>query len=244
MRGVESDVEITAPDRPDLPAESAFSHRKTKQSVFILLGMVILFLGLTALKCLALSSVVYALSPDGRLMGALLATKTLMWLLVAISVIPIFTFSFYSGLLAIRAMRYKHALVHTSCAFAFLALVFNFSSVHLWATRPFERASLARVPIQGQLLINALEAYHGQRGAYPEVLDALVPEFIEAIPPTGLSSKSRFRYVMDNESPFYRLTASRDMGFFDFNYLYYSPDPDFSGTGNMGAIGAWAYIDG
>ena len=240
----ENNMDKTAPELESLLSESELLRRQTKRSLYGLVGMVALFLGLTAIKCFALSNYVYSFSPDGRLMGALLSTITMTWLLVLLSVIPIFSYFVAAGTLSLVARRYRSTLLHFLCVVVFLSFVLNYRVVHWRVTAPFEKAALERVPVQGQLLVDALEAYHGQHGEYPDMLDALVPEFIEAIPPTGLSSKSRFNYYKNDENAYYRLSASRRMGILDFNFLSFSPDPEFSGVGNMGSIGAWAYIDG
>jgi len=65
-------------------------------------------------------------------------------------------------------------------------------------------------------IIRSLEQYHGKYGGYPPDLDALVPEFMDAIPkaPFGTRVWEYDRATKEGESEAYRITLRRSHGWY------------------------------
>ena len=116
-----------------------------------------------------------------------------------------------------------------------------------WAER---RAGLVRASRRAQPLTAAIEQYRANNGAPPAALDHLVPRYLAAIPPTGMTAYPAWRYLGPADRPegadfgSYELYVRTNFGL-NFDRFYYWPEqdsPEFSSSGRIERIGDWAYL--
>jgi len=100
---------------------------------------------------------------------------------------------------------------------------------------------------RGEGVIEAIEAYHSDTGQYPDGLRKLVPDYLPAIPVTGVAGAPEFRYGPPGEDapkgiP-YGLWAS-DSAFVHSTCLMYWPGQGYPDTRDgfpVRRFGQWAY---
>lgn len=96
-------------------------------------------------------------------------------------------------------------------------------------------------------LVEALNLYTRDHGAPPELLQQLVPDYLPAVPSTGLSSKRQFSLASPAKhhgNPWV-LRVNMPSGFLQFDYLLYYPLQNYPETNESGwlqRIGTWAYV--
>lgn len=105
-------------------------------------------------------------------------------------------------------------------------------------------ANLTRVAERSQPLAAAITAYEAKHGQPPQSLDELVPEYIDAIPSTGVGTFPNYHYHTDREGKFngnnWMLMAGQPgivMGFDDFHYY---PRQNYKEAG-FTPIGNWGF---
>lgn len=109
-------------------------------------------------------------------------------------------------------------------------------------------AAFSGVPARAEPLIAAIESYRADRGEYPKSLKELVPDYLEAIPHTGLAGYPEFEYRRArSDTPFkkYRIEINVSRGTLGFDEFYYLPDgdhPDYGYEGALEFFGDWAYF--
>jgi hypothetical protein len=102
----------------------------------------------------------------------------------------------------------------------------------------FERLADASKP-----LVAAIAAYEARHGAAPESLHALVPEFLEAVPQTGLWVCRDYGYRVGTGNQWIlEILVPRFL--VDTDRFLYSPRGDYVALagGRFDRIGAWAYV--
>lgn len=103
---------------------------------------------------------------------------------------------------------------------------------------------------RGEPIIVALAQYRAKTGTYPDSLDALIGEYLPAIPSTGLIGYPRFEYQNDrhNNRPFpgeYDLRIPCPMSLLNFDRFIYWPSEEYSALEEREAIkrlGNWVYL--
>lgn len=98
-------------------------------------------------------------------------------------------------------------------------------------------------------LIDAIKAYEAQHGNPPDTLESLVPEFIEAIPTTGMAAYPEFELLsgedaymwMDNSWIVRIKTSSGPVNFDQFMYFPNQDYPEELASNRFERLGAWAY---
>jgi hypothetical protein len=123
----------------------------------------------------------------------------------------------------------------------------------LWASPQIEHARLPSVlrkaflPVtrRGQPLIDAIESYRTDNGAYPESLDQLVPEYLESIPDTGLAMYPEFEYECYPPSGEYEITVDTSHGGWDWDKFFYLSNGEYVEeyyNGTLIRVGSWAFL--
>lgn len=94
-------------------------------------------------------------------------------------------------------------------------------------------------------LVDAIEAYHDDRGAYPEALESLVPGYLTKIPATEMGNFTNFHYYVGPRARSYYgnpwvlvVPAHQGMGFSEFHYF---PLQNYPTNGAHFRVGKWAY---
>lgn len=100
-------------------------------------------------------------------------------------------------------------------------------------------------------LVQAIEAFKSARGHWPSQLDELVPDFLPAIPSTGMSAYPHFEYHATADTPEnhsgnpWVLILQTPMGFPNWDRFMYFPRQNYPERGYGGRIerlGNWAYV--
>jgi hypothetical protein len=106
-----------------------------------------------------------------------------------------------------------------------------------------------RLPIRFQPLINAIEHYQRDKGKYPDALTVLVPDYIEALPTTGMIGYSIYEYRLPLKGSLYnKYELSMFCGaycFLNSDFFIYWPEggyPEELWGGWVGQIDKWAYV--
>lgn len=116
-----------------------------------------------------------------------------------------------------------------------------------WGER---RAGLINASVRTIPLIVAIENYRFDNGAPPATLTALVPRYIAAIPPTGMTAYPEFYYYSTAKRPEGATFHSYEVGVqtpfgLSFDRFYYWPEADYpklSRSGRIERVGNWAYL--
>lgn len=111
--------------------------------------------------------------------------------------------------------------------------------------RAFVKTSLV-----GDQIARALAQYRSDRGEYPEILDQLVPGYLERVPYTGLIAYPEFSYLKDRNDlqsrpDTYELRIDCTSGPLNFDRFIYWPSeicPDLIQDKHAERIRAWVYI--
>lgn len=114
----------------------------------------------------------------------------------------------------------------------------------------FRTRDFAALAERMEPLVAAILAYEKQHGAPPPNLDALVPEFIPAIPPTGMSAYPTMKYLVGKDADHWfgnpwALHMDTSEGVLDWDYFYYLPLQNYPPTqpdGTPQRIGEWVYL--
>ncbi len=91
-----------------------------------------------------------------------------------------------------------------------------------------------------QPLVNAIESYHRDHGAYPATLESLITNYLPKLPETGMGSYTNYSYCTnrDNNPWIIQMPVGYGMGFDQF---YYYPLQNYPGP-LYERMGKWAYF--
>ena len=112
----------------------------------------------------------------------------------------------------------------------------------------FRRRAIVRVVRELAVLPKAIRGYTAAEGHPPPTLDALVPQYIQAIPATGLGAYPDFEYRVGSAAPpneEWALLIPTSMGILNWDLLLYLPSERYPAQGWGGSlerVGAWAYV--
>jgi hypothetical protein len=102
---------------------------------------------------------------------------------------------------------------------------------------------------QGEPLASAINEFATRNGHPPDSLDELVPQYIAAIPSTGVGANPEFQYMVGKQDQFdgnpWVLRATPPGLTFGFDCLMYFPLQNYPATGYGGSlerIGKWGYV--
>ncbi|HWI58014.1 MAG TPA: hypothetical protein VNZ22_12365 [Bacillota bacterium] len=96
------------------------------------------------------------------------------------------------------------------------------------------------------LLVQAIEAYHRDNGAYPAQLNALIPRYLDKLPSTGMGNYTNYHYYVgwaaqrhEGNPWILEIPAGYGMGFDQF---YYFPLQNYPQGWPYERLGKWAYF--
>lgn len=109
------------------------------------------------------------------------------------------------------------------------------------------RAGLIAASARAQPLINAIEQYRADKGALPAELGDLVPQYLSAIPNTGMTAYPKFYYRNHEKRIEGALFHSYEFGIhtnygLSFDRFYYWPENNYPPSSSIERIGNWAYL--
>jgi hypothetical protein len=119
------------------------------------------------------------------------------------------------------------------------------------------RADKIRMKAFGRLaersapLVAAIKSYDQKHGKPPESLEALVPEFLAAVPGTGMAAYPKYNYyagekaAANYDSNSWVLSVSCPSGIINFDQFLYFPRQNYPATGYGGSLEKvkdWAYV--
>jgi hypothetical protein len=107
-----------------------------------------------------------------------------------------------------------------------------------------------RLEYRSAHLVHAITAYATDHGSPPETLDALTPNYIKAIPNTGIRAYPVYQYASGDEAKKWNdnpwvLYVDTPRGFLNWDMFVYFPKQNYPVTGYGGSlerIGTWAYV--
>lgn len=95
-------------------------------------------------------------------------------------------------------------------------------------------------------VVDGIDAFHADRGGYPQSLDDLVPDYLPALQPTGMANYPEYTYLVGKNAARHRgnpwiieVFAGYGMGFDQF---YYYPLQNYPEGGSFERLGKWAYF--
>jgi hypothetical protein len=144
----------------------------------------------------------------------------------------------------VRSLRLR-ALLAAGQALVFLLSFFG----GLLLGRVVWRDRVERVVARGEPLVAAIHEVTARNGRPPETLDELVPEYLAAVPTTGIGTAPQFKYACDEPdrykgNPWVLIVypPCHPMG---FDNLMYFPLQNYPGSGYGGwieRIDGWGYV--
>lgn len=111
------------------------------------------------------------------------------------------------------------------------------------------RANVERVVERGEPLVRAIHQFTVQNGRPPESLDELTPQYLAALPGTGIGTSPEFHYVLGEPARYdgnpWVLLVHPPCLLMKFDSLMYFPLQNYPVLGHGGVIervGAWGYV--
>jgi len=98
---------------------------------------------------------------------------------------------------------------------------------------------------RGQVLVDAVEAFHKDRNAYPESVKDLVPAYLKELPRTGLAGYPDFEYSKGDDKTPYMIHVSTSLGLMNWDEFIYRPNGGYEkqyGTECIEPVGKWVYF--
>lgn len=112
-------------------------------------------------------------------------------------------------------------------------------------------AGMQRFAERSRTLITAIEKYEREHSAPPQTLQELVPDYLPAVPSTGMMAYPEYRYHIGDDATenyagnAWALSVFTPGGGINFDQMLYFPDRNYPKTGYGGwlePIGEWAYV--
>lgn len=129
--------------------------------------------------------------------------------------------------------------------FAFCLTALLLSVPSLFVSREIRMEGLRQMGARTKPLIAAIEAFHKQKGRPPKELADLVPQYLPAIPHTGIGSYPDYDYtLLKNDTDPWQLSVLCSVGMLNWDEYYYRPSrkyPERCG-GWVEPDGDWAYF--
>ena len=94
-------------------------------------------------------------------------------------------------------------------------------------------------------LIAAIEKFEKEKGHAPNLLSELVPEYLPAVPNTGIGAYPNYEYTtLKNERDKWQLTVSCSVGLLNWDEFFYLPSKVYEKRygGWIEPVGDWAYF--
>jgi hypothetical protein len=115
----------------------------------------------------------------------------------------------------------------------------------------FRRAGFEAVADRSHSLVAAIHRFEMTHGRPPDSLEALVPEYLDTVPVTGLAAYPKYQYARtsDSDSQIYlgnpwrlSIQTGYSLGFDQFLFLPLLNYPTHGYGGWLERIGDWAYV--
>ena len=170
--------------------------------------------------------------------GGTLASLAMLGLFAAIAV------AFVGGVVALFFRKTRSLATSTlvACTFSVPAvLIASYLSGHA------RSMAFGRLAVRSEPLVAAIRAYEQRHGEPPPSLQALVPEFLEVLPKTGMPSYPAYSYEVlswTGDAPrAWRLKVECSGGLLNFDEFVYWPESEGSGydAGQLTRHGEWVY---
>ncbi|HBJ85422.1 MAG TPA: hypothetical protein DDZ88_16400 [Verrucomicrobiales bacterium] len=132
-----------------------------------------------------------------------------------------------------------------------LCLIFVASTIAgLRMVREIRNDAFQKLAQRSSDLVAAIQHYENAKGAPPPSLDALVPEFLKAVPGTGMAAYPTYRYRIGDDARRFAQnpwvlwvsTPSGGVNFDEFMYFPLQNYPQRGYGGSLQRIGDWAYL--
>jgi len=107
--------------------------------------------------------------------------------------------------------------------------------------------AFGRLAVRSEPLVAAISAYEQRHGEPPPSLQALVPEFLDVLPKTGMPSYPAYSYEVlssaEDAPRAWRLKVECSGGLLNFDEFVYWPESEGSGydSGQLTRHGEWVY---
>lgn len=117
--------------------------------------------------------------------------------------------------------------------------------------RQVRSAGMAALAKRSEPLVAAIHRYEQNNAAPPETLNALVPEYLPALPSTGIMAYPDYRLVTGEEAAErfagnpWALTVDTPGAGINWDMMLYLPDQNYPQHGHGGwlePVGDWAYV--
>ncbi len=153
--------------------------------------------------------------------------------------------------LAIPAMFFRRwravAVVALLCGVATMTSPFTIGP----KTMEYRMTAFQRLGERSMPLVSAVHRFYSENGRPPRVLEELIPNYIERIPPTGMSAYPAYSYVAGEEAlrnfdgnPWV-IYVGCSLGLLNFDRFLYFPRqnyPEWGYGGSLERLGEWAYV--
>ena len=173
-----------------------------------------------------------------------------MFLLLQIAILPVFLAA-VAGLL-ISPFRLFSAQHRPAAIRALIASVVVMAALICGVRLALHIRMSAFLGLAGRSapLVQAIRAYETRHHTPPPDLAALVPDFLPAIPGTGIAAYSEYRYHTGPDAARYEgnpwvLCINTPSGFLNWDMFFYFPLQNYPKTGHGGSfqpIQDWAYL--
>lgn len=159
----------------------------------------------------------HAVQPDGSDGLLLLSQFTAIPFLGSVVAAPMLAV----GLLVKRWRR--------AAAAGIVALLLVAASIYLSLSigLRIRHSALAALADRSKSLVESIKAYESRHGRPPDSLSALIPEFLSAVPETGMGAYREYRYLIPKNSSYsgnpWILVVDTPVGIPDFDQFVYFP---------------------
>lgn len=180
----------------------------------------------------------YAVSPNGS--AALLTLQPFAAVLIPVVFALKGAFNLYRKPTGRQAIGYVTGWVILIVVFFFFAR----------AGRAIRKDAFVALAARSTPLIAAIKQYEQTNGASPPSLEALVPQFLLAVPTTGLGAYPHYKYQLAKENLIdgnpWKLSVFTPTGILDFDEFFHYPLQNYTSyswdTNPVERIADWAYL--
>ena len=112
-------------------------------------------------------------------------------------------------------------------------------------SREIRMTALRQMGVRTKPLIAAIEKYEKTKGHAPQELADLVPEFLSAVPKTGIGAYPNYDYTrLKDDSDAWELSVGCSVGLMNWDEFFYRPSKKYEKRygGWIEPAGDWAYF--
>lgn len=208
--------------------------RTIHKNLITVLGAALLINGFVVL------SYYLSVAPIGTDFFLFISTFAVLPLLAAFLIAPISLVFLFS-----RRFRVSALAVFIGCV---IYLVVGFAGIKL--ANEVRRSGFVSLAHRSRPLISAIEQFETKYEILPEKLEQLVPEFLSAIPNTGIGAYPNYEYITVKDAKTYEgnpwvLRVATSTGALNWDSFLYFPKQNYPQVGYGGVlerIEDWAYV--